>query len=132
MQYTISSPPKPKVTIRTPTQGKRIKILTPKQMLQRLPEALAQVKAGNTSDYLLKKRQTVYSLYRAKDYQITKNVYNQIYVDIIKWKLYSRIQKIVKLLIHICYYLILPTNKKTYEEMKKVLHYIVVLFMEQY
>ena len=30
-------------------KGKWIKILTPKQMLQRLPIALAQVKAGNTS-----------------------------------------------------------------------------------
>ena len=31
-------------------KGKGIKILTPKQMLQRLPIALAQVKAGNTSE----------------------------------------------------------------------------------
>ena len=31
------------------TQGKGLKILTPKQMLQRLPIALPQVKAGNTS-----------------------------------------------------------------------------------
>ena len=30
-----------------------LKILTPKQMLQRLPIALAQVKAGNTSENLL-------------------------------------------------------------------------------
>ena len=29
------------------TKGKGLKILTPKQMLQRLPIALAQVKAGN-------------------------------------------------------------------------------------
>ena len=35
------------------TQGKELKILTPKQMLQRLPIALAQVKAGNTSENLL-------------------------------------------------------------------------------
>ena len=33
--------------------GKRFKILTPKQMLQRLPIALAQLKAGNTSENLL-------------------------------------------------------------------------------
>ena len=33
--------------------GKGLKILTPKQMLQRLPIALAQVKAGNTSENLL-------------------------------------------------------------------------------
>ena len=37
-----------------------LEILTPKQMLQRLPIALAQVKAGNTSDNLLK--QIIYSL----------------------------------------------------------------------
>ena len=34
-------------------QGKRLKILTPKQMLQRLPITLAKVKAGNTSENLL-------------------------------------------------------------------------------
>ena len=33
--------------------GKGVKILTPKQMLQRLPIALAQVKAGNTFENLL-------------------------------------------------------------------------------
>ena len=54
-----------------------IKISTPKQMLQRLPIALAQVKAGNTSENLLNEiRQIIYSLYRAKD--ITKKVYNNI------------------------------------------------------
>ena len=48
------------------TKRKRIKILTPKQMLQRLPIALVQVKAGNKSDHLFGNRKTVYSLYRAK------------------------------------------------------------------
>ena len=44
-----------------------LKILTPKQMLQRLPTALAQVKAGNTSENLLNEiRQMIYSLYRTK------------------------------------------------------------------
>ena len=44
-----------------------LKILTPKQMLQRLPIALAQVKAGNNSENLLNKiRQIVYSLYESK------------------------------------------------------------------
>ena len=33
-----------------PKYGKGLKILTPKQMLQRLPIALAQVKSGNTSE----------------------------------------------------------------------------------
>ena len=56
---------------------KHIKILTPKQMLQRLPITLVQVKAGNTSEKLLNEiRQIVYSLYRAKE--ITKKVYINI------------------------------------------------------
>ena len=45
--------------------GEGLKILTPKQILQRLPIALAQVKAGNTSENLLNEiRQIIYSLYR--------------------------------------------------------------------
>ena len=53
------------------------KILTPKQMLQRLPITLAQVKAGNNSESLLNEiRQIVYSLYQSKE--ITKKVYNNI------------------------------------------------------
>ena len=51
----------------------KLKILTPKQMLQRLPIALAQVKAGNNSENLLNEiRKIVYSLYQSK--QITKKV----------------------------------------------------------
>ena len=53
--------------------SKRIKILTPKQMLLRLPIAIAQLKASNTSDSLLDKiRQIVHSFYQAKE--ITKKV----------------------------------------------------------
>ena len=63
------------------TKGKCLKILTPKQMLQRLPIPLAQVKAGNNSESLLNEiRQIVYSLYQSK--QITKKSiqqHNQIY-----------------------------------------------------
>ena len=33
--------------------GEEIKLITPKQMLQRLPIAFAQVKGGNTSEDLL-------------------------------------------------------------------------------
>ena len=59
------------------TEVKGLKILTPKQMLQRLPIVLAQVKAGNNSESLLNEiRQIVYSLYQSK--QITKKVYNNI------------------------------------------------------
>ena len=63
--------------IKNKTEGKGVKILTPKQMLQRLPTALAQVKAGNNSESLLNEiRQIVYSLYQSK--QIPKKVYNNI------------------------------------------------------
>ena len=59
------------------TKGKGLKILTPKQMLQRLPIALAQVKAGNNSESLLNEiRKIVYPLYQSK--QVTKKVYNNI------------------------------------------------------
>ena len=59
------------------TKGTGLKILTPKQMLQRLPLALAQVKAGNNAEILLNKiRQIVYSLYQWK--QIPKKVHNNI------------------------------------------------------
>ena len=57
--------------------GERLKILTPKQMLQILPVAIAQVKAGNISENLLNEiRQSIYSLYRAKE--ITKKLCNNI------------------------------------------------------
>ena len=59
------------------TKGTGLKTFSPKQMLQRLPIALAQVKAGNNSESLLNEiRQIVYSLYQSK--QITKKVYNNI------------------------------------------------------
>ena len=54
-----------------------LKISSPEQMLQRLPIALAQVKAGNNSESLLNEiKQIVYSLYQSK--QITKKVYKNI------------------------------------------------------
>ena len=52
---------------RKATEGKGLKILTPKQMLQRLPIALAQVKSGNNLENLLNEiKQIVYSLYQSK------------------------------------------------------------------
>ena len=49
------------------TKGTGLKLLIPKQMLQRLPIALAQVKAGNNSESLLSEiRQIVFSLYQSK------------------------------------------------------------------
>ena len=65
------------------TKGAGLKILTPKQMLQRLPIALAQLKAGNNSESLLIEiMQIVYSLYQSK--QITKKVYNNIIKTILE------------------------------------------------
>ena len=55
------------------TKGTGLKILTPKQMLQRLPIAPAQVKAGNNSEDLLNEiRQIVYSLYQSKEKSLKK------------------------------------------------------------
>ena len=49
-------------------QGTGLKILTPKQMFQRLPVALALVKEGNNSQNLLNEiRQIIYSLYQSKE-----------------------------------------------------------------
>ena len=55
-------------------------------MLQRLPIALAHLKAGNNSEILLNEiRQIVYSLHQSK--RITKKVYNNIIksIQIKKW-----------------------------------------------
>ena len=61
--------------------GQGLKILTPNQILSRLPISLAQLKAGNNSKKLKNEiRQLLYSLYRSK--KLTKNVY-KILVDII-------------------------------------------------
>ena len=58
-------------------EGTGLKILTPNQMLKRLPITLAQISAGNNSESLLNEiRQIAYSLHRSKE--ITKKVYNNI------------------------------------------------------
>ena len=47
--------------------GSGLKILTPNQMLSRLPITLAQLKAGNNSEKLKNEiRQLLYSLYKSK------------------------------------------------------------------
>ena len=62
-------------------QGDGLKILTPNQMLSRLPISLAQLKAGNNSEKLKNKiRQLLYSLYRSK--KLTKQLYKSL-IDII-------------------------------------------------
>ena len=58
-------------------EGKGLKILTNKQMLNCLPILLAQIQAGNNSKKLKNKlRQILYSLYRSK--ALTKTVYNNL------------------------------------------------------
>ena len=55
-------------------QGLGLKILTPNQMLSRLPITLAQLNAGNNSEKLKNEiRQLLYSLYRSK--KLTKQLY---------------------------------------------------------
>ena len=62
-------------------QGQGLKILTPSQMLSRLPISLAQLKAGNNSEKLKNEiRQLLCSLYRSK--KLTKQLYKSL-VDII-------------------------------------------------
>ena len=59
------------------TDNSKLRILSPKQMLQRLPIALAKVKAGNNSENLLNEiRKIIYSLYQSK--KITKKVYKNL------------------------------------------------------
>ena len=58
-------------------RGQGLKILTPNQMLSRLPITLAQLKAGNNSQKQTNKiRQLLYSLYRSK--KLTKAIYNHL------------------------------------------------------
>ena len=54
-----------------------LKILTPIQMLSRLPITLSQLKAGNNSEKLKNEiRQLLYSLYRSK--KLTKQIYKSL------------------------------------------------------
>ena len=58
-----------------------LKLLTPNQMLSRLPNYLAQLKAGNNSEKLKNEIiQLFYSLYRSK--KLTKNICKS-FIDII-------------------------------------------------
>ena len=58
-------------------QGSGLKILTPNQVLSRLPISLAQLDAGNNSKKLKNEiRQLSYSLYRSK--KLTKEIYKSL------------------------------------------------------
>ena len=63
------------------TKGSGLKMLTPNQMLNRLPITLAQLKAGNNSEKLKNEiRQLLYSLYRSK--KLKKQLYKSLIVII--------------------------------------------------
>ena len=58
-------------------QGQGLKILTPDQMLSRLPITVAKLKARNNSQQLISEiRQLFYSLYHSK--KLTKTIYNHL------------------------------------------------------
>ena len=62
-------------------QGQGLKILTPNQIISRLPISSAQLKAGNNSGKLKNEiRQLLYSLYRSN--KLTKNIFKSL-IDII-------------------------------------------------
>ena len=57
--------------------AKWLKMLTPQQMLSRIPISLAKLKAGNNSEKLKNEiRQLLYSLYRSK--KLSKTIYNNL------------------------------------------------------
>ena len=58
-------------------RGQGLKVLTPQQMLSRLPISLPQLKAGSNSEKLKNEiRQLLYSLYRSK--KLSKTIYNNL------------------------------------------------------
>ena len=63
-------------------RGQGVKLLTPQQMLSRLPNSSIQLKAGNKNEI----RQLLYSLYRSK--KLGKTIYNNFINAISKWKQY--------------------------------------------
>ena len=68
-------------------EGQRLKIVTPKQMLSRLPISLAQLKARNNSEKLINEiRLLLYSLSRSKN--LFKTVYKHLMNTTKKWKQY--------------------------------------------
>ena len=62
-------------------KGGGLKILTPDQMLSRLPIPLAQSKAENKSEKLKNEiRELLYSVYRSNE--LTKTIYNNLIITI--------------------------------------------------
>ena len=60
-----------------PKTGHELKIMTPSQLITRLPILLAQKQAGNNSQKLKNEiRQIIYSLYRSRN--LSKTLYNHL------------------------------------------------------
>ena len=58
-------------------EGQGLKILTPQQIISRLPISLAQLKAGNNSEKLKNEiRQLLYSLYQSK--KLSETIYEHL------------------------------------------------------
>ena len=75
--YDSSGWPRGSGNVVSKAKGTSLKMLTNKQMLNRLPILLAQIQAGNNSNKLKNEiRQILYSLYRSK--VLTKTVYNNL------------------------------------------------------
>ena len=65
------------------TKGEGLKILTPNQMLNKLPITLAQLKAGNNSEKPQNDiRQLLYSLYQSK--KLKKQLYIKVWLTLFK------------------------------------------------
>ena len=68
-------------------EAKGIKLLTPNQMLSRLPVTLAQLDAGNNSEKLKNEiRQLLYSFHRS--IKLTKQLYKSLFDIIYEWRQY--------------------------------------------
>ena len=74
---SVASKAKSDGNVVSKVKGTSLKMLTNKQMLNRLPILLAQIQAGNNSIKLKNEiRQILYSLYRSN--ALTKTVYNNL------------------------------------------------------
>ena len=94
-------------------QGQGMKILTPSQVLSRLPISLAQLEAGNNSNKLKNEiRQLLYSLYRSKS--MTKQIYNNLIKHI--WIII--VHKILLLLLLLLKVYIIKNEDNLYEYRK--------------
>ena len=76
-ESVIESVSKLSDTKEAPIKGTGLKIMTPNQLLTRLPILLAQKQTGNNSQKLNNEiRQIIYSLYRPKN--LSKTIYNHL------------------------------------------------------